>query len=249
MVAPADAIRVLRSDLASGGARLLTPPYVVAHDSRPTQLLDALFVNIEFYPGVLLLGHLDLVRFAFGSGMLFAAEDFARRVDWDFLGSCLAEDFHLGRSLAPTRLASTRFVTHAGTTSWRGALLHYLRWQKTVRWCRPGSFAAQLIILPVLGWLGLVLWQPTLAWAWAGLATVVALDAVAALSVSAAVGYPIRGAGLLTVPLWSLLRGLSWVGCWFPWPIVWRGHRWWTPHRKKEQRTELLESGRRARAD
>jgi ceramide glucosyltransferase len=243
---PANAIRSLRVDLAATGAGMLTAPYVVRHDNRPREMLDALFVNVEFYPGVVLLGRMDLIRFGFGSGMLFEAEAFRRKVDWSFLGECLAEDYHLGRLLAPSGLGTARFETSSSPRDWRGAILHYLRWQKTIRWCRPGSYLAQLIVLPVLGWMAMVLVAPTHPAAWGGLLGIVALDGVTALAIFRSLGYPIRGSALSVLPVWSLLRGLTWLACWLPWPIVWRGHLWWTPRRRSVSRPGVVGSKRPA---
>jgi len=242
MEAPPGAIQSLRVEFAEAKAGLLTFPYIVRSARRPAELLDALFVNLEFYPGAVLLGRLDLIRFGFGSGMLFEADQFRRKVDWEFLGGCLAEDFHLGRILAPARLGSTRFVTSPVTENWRGAILHYLRWQKTIRWCRPGSYAAQLIVLPVVGWLVWALMNPTSPAAWLGLLGVVTLDAIAALSICRALGCRIGLRRFYAVPLWSLTRGLSWVACWLPWPIVWRGRKWWSPRQRTTTRAEVVET-------
>lgn len=229
---PPHALRSLRADLVRTRAGLLTSPYVVKRTERVAEMLDALFVNLEFYPGALLLGRLDLVRFGFGSGMLFEAADFRRRIDWEFLGSCLAEDFHLGRRLAPARLGSTRFVTTSSSTGWRAALIHYLRWQKTIRWCRPGSYAAQLAVLPILGWQALVVTGPTRPFGWLGLLTVLLADALAAVAVCRAVGCTLSTSRVVAIPVWSLVRGLSWIVCWLPWPIVWRGSRWLSPFKQ-----------------
>jgi ceramide glucosyltransferase len=241
MEAPPGAIRSLRTEFANAGASLLTFPYIVRSARKPAELLDALFVNLEFYPGAVLLGRLDLIRFGFGSGMLFEAERFRSRVDWDFLGGCLAEDFHLGRILEPARLGSTRFVTSPVTENWRGAILHYLRWQKTIRWCRPGSYAAQLIVLPVVGWLTWLILNPTSMVAWLGLLGIVALDSIAALAICRVLGCRIGLRRFYAVPLWSLTRGLSWVACWLPWPIVWRGRKWWSPLQRTAARAKVLE--------
>jgi ceramide glucosyltransferase len=242
MEAPPEAIRLLRAEFAETKGGLLTFPYIVRSARRPAELLDALFVNLEFYPGAILLGRLNLIRFGFGSGMLFEADQFRRKVDWEFLGGCLAEDFHLGRILAPARLGSTRFVTSPVTENWRGAILHYLRWQKTIRWCRPGSYAAQLIVLPVVGWLIWAMMNPTSPGAWLGLLGVVALDAVAALSICRVLDCRIGLRRFYAVPLWSLTRGLSWVACWLPWPIVWRGRKWWSPRQRATTRAEVVET-------
>jgi len=249
MHAPPGTIRSMRMDYERTKARCLTSPYVIRQRGTPAEMLDTLYVNLEFYPGVILLSGQSMIQFGLGSGMLFEAADFKRRVNWDFLGGCLAEDFHLGSLLRPTQLGSMCLSTLPAARGWSEALLHYLRWQKSVRWCRPLPYAAQLIILPLLGWLAWVFTNPLEPGAWFGLMTVLAADFIAALSICRAVGCSIGRRRLHTLPLWSLLRGLCWVACWFPWPIVWRGQRWWSPHKAVKPQAEVLETQRERRRD
>ena len=234
----------MRVDYERTKARCLTSPYVVRQTGTSAEMLDTLYVNLEFYPGVILLSGQNMIQFGLGSGMLFEAEDFKRRVDWDFLGGCLAEDFHLGGLLKPTQLGSMCLSTVPAARGWTEALLHYLRWQKNVRWCRPLPYAAELIIIPLLGWLAWLLTNPQEPLAWFGLLTVLAADFIAALSICRAVGCSIGWRKLHTIPLWSLLRGLCWFACWFPWPIVWRGQKWWSPHQAVKPQAEALETQR-----
>jgi len=224
----AGTIRSLRAD-ALDHEGLVTSPYIVKQRACTAEMLDALFVNLEFYPGVELLGTLNAVPGAFGAGMLFEASAFSDRLDWYELGSHLAEDYVMGQYLGPVKLGSARVVTVPCTPDWRSALLHYLRWQKTIRWCQPLSFAAQLVILPILGWLGWLLFDPGNAYAWRGLAFVLIMDTLAGAAIFRMLGCRLTMRELLVLPLWSLLRGLIWLACWLPWPVAWRGRRWWAP--------------------
>ncbi|MEE8386892.1 MAG: glycosyltransferase [Dehalococcoidia bacterium] len=239
MVAPKGTMASLRRDLTVGEAKMMTSPYVIRRPGAGPEMLDILFVSMEFYPGVLLLGRMDAVSFGLGSGMLFEADEFKRHVDWDLIGNSLAEDFHMGKALQPVRLGSVELETVPSSSSWRNSLLHYLRWEKTIRWCRPGAFAAQLVVLPLLGWLAAVAMDPLRPFAWLGLATVLAVEAVAAVTICGLIGCRVRWGSLYAVPLWSLVRALSWVACWFPWPIVWRGRKWWSPHWSQPPEIEL----------
>ncbi len=243
MEAPAGTLAALRTDFANTEAPMITSPYAVSRVGSTPAMLDKLFVNLEFYPGVMLLERLDLIQFGFGSGMLFEAERFRREIDWDYLGGCLADDFHLGRILGPARLGSTRLATAPAAIDAKGAILHYLRWQKTIRWCRPWSYAAQAIIIPLLGWMGWLLLEPTRLYAWLGFSSVIAVESLAAVVICRALACPIAWRHLAAVPLWSVLRALTWVACWLPWPIVWRGRRWWSPWRGVETGAKVLETG------
>lgn len=244
MCAPPGTIRSMRVDYERTKARCLTCPYVIRQAGSAPEMLDALYVNLEFYPGVILLSGQNMIQFGLGSGMLFEAEDFKRRVDWDFLGGCLAEDFHLGGLLKPTQLGSMCLTTVAAEQGWWHALLHYLRWQKNIRWCRPLPFAAQVVVIPLLGWLTWLAVNPTDKAGWIGLLTVLTADAMAALVMCRLVGFRIYWKRFHILPLWSLCRALVWVACWLPWPIVWRGQKWWSPYKEVKTRTETLEAHR-----
>jgi ceramide glucosyltransferase len=224
---PTGTIRSLRADMDAWPG-IVTSPYVVANVNTQADMLDALFVNLELYPGVELLGRLNGLRGGLGAGMLFRSDRFEQRVDWDELGSFLAEDFVLGSRLAPLRLASTRLSTVPAATGWGAALLHYLRWQKTIRWCQPGGFASQAVVMPVIGWLAWLLVEPTQTPAWIGFGTVLLADTLAAGAICTLVGCRIRLRHAVVLPLWSLLRGITWLACWLPWPVVWRGRYWWS---------------------
>lgn len=225
---PPGTLRSLRADL-DGHPGMVTSSYVIDRVHTAADVLDALFVNLEFYPGVQLLGRTGSVRGGFGAGMLFRAETFRERIDWRELGSYLAEDFVLGCRLAPVRLASTRLSTMPASASWRSALLHYLRWQKTIRWCQPGGFASQVVVIPVIGWLAWLVFEPTQILAWTGLGTVLLIEALAAVAINGLIGCAIRWRYAAVLPAWSILRGLTWMACWLPWPVAWRGRRWWSP--------------------
>jgi len=228
--APPGLLHSLRTDLVSGDVQLVTSPYTIQNVPSAAALLDALFVNLEFYPGVVLLGKLNAIEFGFGSGMLFRAETFRQRVDWEFLGSCLADDYHLGRLLQPAKLGSMRLTTTPTAETWRGAFLHYLRWQKTIRWNRPGGFGAQLLVLPVVGWVVTLSLMPTESFVWWGLTVVLALDVVAAIVICRLLSCRIGIMWIPIIPLWSVIRGVTWLACWLPWPIVWRNRKWWSAY-------------------
>jgi hypothetical protein len=230
MEAPAGTLRALRKDFARNDASFVTSPYIVRDTGAASDVLDQLFVNLEFYPGAVLLGRLGLIGFGFGSGVFFEAAQFRRRVDWDYLGTSLADDYHLGRLLGAGRLGSARLVTVPGSNGWGPALLHYLRWHKTIRWCRPVSYAAQLFVLPIVGSLLSVLCYPVSPLPWLALGAVIALDTAAAGAVCRVLGSPLPWRHLPAVAAWSVMRGIVWMACWLPWPIVWRGQKWWSPH-------------------
>jgi len=226
IVVPPEFLKQARAEFETCGAEMLTFPYAVRAVPYTPALLDALFVNAEFYPGVLLLRRVGSVDFGLGAAMLFTRDSFLRKVTWEELGSSLADDFILGQRLQPVRLSTTTLETVAYATDWPEAFAHYFRWKKTVCWCRPFGFAAQVVAMPVLGWIGFVLWNLANPLAWIGLATMVQIDVLFALLICRATGCRLNGAALLATETWSLWRVLFWVLCWLPGPIKWREKSW-----------------------
>jgi hypothetical protein len=164
--------------------------------------------------------------------MLFSREDFNRHVRWNELGAALADDFVLGQKLKPVRIGRDVLTTQADVATWRGALLHYLRWSKTVRWNRPGGTLARIVVLPVLGWIAFVLARPESLVGWLGLAGMIACDTLAAALICRRVGCRLQARDWAVLPCWSVGRALVWLIGWLPWPVWWRGDVWHGPFDK-----------------
>jgi ceramide glucosyltransferase len=229
IIAPAGSLDAMRREFLESGAGMLTCPYVVRNIGPAPMMLEGLFVNMEFYPGVLFCRQMGPVRFGLGPAMMFSAMRFRERALWEKLGARMADDNALGHALAPVKVSETTVVTFAAESDWRDAIEHYFRWQKTVRWCQPAGFAGLVIIQPMLGWLSAVLLHPGNPVAWLGLAATGQVEVLTATSLFWLVGYEMRS--WWVVSLWSLLlRPLTWVACWMPWPVVFRSQKrkWWS---------------------
>jgi hypothetical protein len=218
-----------RDEFARCGAQMMTFPYVVRKISAPPALLEALFVNIEFYPGVLLLRKLGTVDFGLGAAMLFRRDDFLKRVEWDEIGAWLADDFHLGQKLQPVRIGQATLETAPGAATWTHAISHDLRWTKTIRWNRPGGSFARIAIMPVLGWLGALILYPGHFFAWVGLAGMIQAEVVFAMAMCRRLGCRLDLRNLLRIEFWSFWRIILWFLCWTPGPILWSGKIWRGP--------------------
>jgi ceramide glucosyltransferase len=232
IVAPPGFLDAMRRELMDGGAGLVTCPYVIRNVELGPMILEALFANVEFYPGVLFCRRTGLVQFGLGAGMMFPAARFRERANWAALGARLADDNALGRALAPIRVSRITMETHASESNWAGAIQHYMRWQKTVRWCSPAGFAGLALIVPALGWLAAILTHPGCAVAWLGLILTTQMEIL-----TAAVLFWLIGCEL--PPWWAacfwsvLVRPLAWLACWVPWPVVFRSQnrKWWSLYR------------------
>jgi len=226
IVAPPGFLGQAMAEFEACGAEMLTFPYAVRTVPHPTALLDVLFVNAEFYPGVLLLRRFGPADFGLGAAMLFSRDSFLRKADWEKLGSALADDFMLGQVLQPVRIGSITLETVADAADWPAAFAHYLRWKKTVCWCRPIGFAAQLLIMPLLGWIGFVVGHPANLRAWVGLIAMMQADVLFAVLISREIGCKINGRSWLAIEAWSLCRVFFWILCWLPGRVQWRGKSW-----------------------
>jgi ceramide glucosyltransferase len=231
--APEGMLDRLRRELADSAIGAVTTAYVVRAPERLPGMLDALFVNLEFLPGVLLLGQRGLLNFAFGAAIMFRASDFHARVSWSDLLPVLADDYELGQRLGRVRLSSCRVETLALSTRWRQSLRHYYRWQKTIRWCRPGGYLALVTILPLLGWLLAVAAWPSAPQLWTGLGCVWMLEAVVAGVLFRKLDCRLPARGWLLYLAWPPLRALTWLAVWLPFSVGWgEGSKPWRKGRR-----------------
>lgn len=220
----------MSAQLAAGEANAVTSPYAVRQLECAPGVLDALFVNVEFLPGVLLLGRSRHQDFAYGAATIFSAAIFRERGDWRRLGAALADDHELGNLLQPVSLGSMMVSTFTKPPGWVGACQHYYRWQKTIRWCRPGGFAALVVLLPAAGWLlaALAGGETILL---VGAAAVLAGEMLVAVLACRLVGCRLPPAAWVGVLLWPVVRLLAWLLAWLPLPVLWSGRqrRWFAP--------------------
>jgi hypothetical protein len=235
IIAPPGFLRAARAEFSRAGAVMLTFPYVVREIASAPALFDTLFVNVEFYPGLLLLRGRGPVDFGLGAGMLFRRDDFRQRADWTDLGAALADDFVLGQKLGPVRIGTATLATTVESGTWHEALLHYLRWSKTIAWNRPAGSAARVFILPVLGWIIFAALHPARAGAWLGLAAMMQIDVLFAVLICRAAGGDWRARDLIATEFWTVWRVLAWVICLLPGSVTWSGKTWHGPRSAMER--------------
>ena len=222
IIAPPGLVARLREELAAHpevGA--VTAAYGVHFTARAVGWFDAMFVNMEFLPGALLLGRIGPVPLAFGAAILFSAGRFRERISWSDLGTSLADDHELGRQLAPVLVSQVVAGTCALETRLGSALRHLYRWQKTIRWCRPAGFAALLVILPLIGWTLRCIVVPSDPLSWTGLSGQYLLEVLVAAALINRVGFRGTPAGAWVLLIWPLVRVLVWLAAWLPIPVRW----------------------------
>lgn len=227
VIAPAGLVDHLRSELTQD-VQAVTCAYTIPSVTSARGVWDALYVNAEFLPGALLLGGRGDVDFAFGACVMFRAKVFRERTSWKDFGKWLADDFQLGQMLGKVRISPAQVQTHAHSGSWVGALRHYLRWHKTVRWCRPGGYAAMLVILPLIGWTAGVICGGGREFV-AGWVFQCVAEAGLGATLLARANCALPAGGLAPLLAWPLLRAGTWIWSWLPFGVTWAGRQWTGP--------------------
>ena len=226
IVAPRGFLQAARHEYARAGVKMITFPYVVREISPLPTLLEALFVNVEFYPGVLLLRNMGTVDFGLGAGMLFSRDDFTQQVEWDEIGAWLGDDFFLGQKLRPVAIGQATLSTLSAARSWLEAASHDFRWAKTIRWNRPVGFFSRIVTMPVLGWLTAVAFHPTQLFAWMGFLGMIQAEVGFAWLISRTAGCTLDLKRILLMEIWSIWRVLLWFFSWLPCSVRWNDKLW-----------------------
>jgi len=223
IIAPPGFLDGIRASLGSDPrVHAITVPYCIRRTAHPAGWLEALFVNVEFLPGTLLLRRTGPVAFGFGAAMLFRSDEFRRRVSWDELGASLADDHELGRHLAPVRIDDTIVETCALESKLFPAVQHLHRWQRTIRWCQPGGSAALVVLFPLFGFVGALLVDPRNPALWTGLGFQYLAELLVVHGLLKQVGFSGPHGGRLLLAAWPALRCLIWLSAWLPLPVVWK---------------------------
>ena len=214
---------------------LVTAPYRgrTHPPTRPTlgSRLEALAIATDFFPGVLTARLTEgAMRFGLGSTLLVASHALAAAGGLEALTGVLADDHALGQRVAAAgyrvvlspEVVSTAVPAYTLGGYWR----HQLRWARTVRTVRPGSYAGLIFTHPV-PWalLSLVASGGSL------FAIVLLLLALAArMAVAVLIGYGLLGDAqvlrdLALLPLRDCFGLALWAWSYAGDTVEWRGER------------------------
>lgn len=229
ITAPPGYLDLVRQELARHPESLVTGCYLIATLSQPSDLADAVVINLQLNPGIKILARLGQLRAAVGALCAFDSALFHQRCSFEKLAACLADDYELGRALSPVRLVETPALhTTAAGTGWTGALAHALRWQRTIHWCDPWGAALQMAIHPLIGLTAALALRPSwgflcalLGWMflealWAGL-----VFRRQGIRIHSPAGWVLAATGLLRTGLWLL--------AWLPRGVRWDRRTWTAP--------------------
>lgn len=126
--------------------------------------LEALTVNTEFFPSVLVAEKLEGLSFALGATMAIRKKALESIGTFSPLLDVLADDYQLGNRILHsgwTLVLSEVVVDHViRYATLRDFLSHQLRWARTYRVCRPKGYFLSIFTRGIFFCLGLVLLNP-----------------------------------------------------------------------------------------
>ena len=196
--------------------------------------LEALGMSVEMTSGVIVAGLLEGLKFALGPTMAIRREALQATGGFGGLADYCADDYVLGHrvdELGRKVALSTHVIDHfANHRSFKGSVLHQVRWMKSTRFSRPkGHIGTGLTFAMPFGVLGLItglasghplLGLSLLAWA-----------AFTSVALSLFVGWAVvRDPRALRYcwlyPLRDFMGFCFWCASFFGREIVWRGIRY-----------------------
>lgn len=226
-VSPCYLAQVIGPMLGDGQIGATTCLYRIDVPFSLGSMTEALAIESSFIPGVLVAAISGSIHFALGAtigvrrsalqevGGLKAIEDY------------LADDYMIGKVIADAgwKVILSPYVvsiTDASRT-FRKAISHLLRWNRTVRSCEPAGYMGSVIcnttiwalffLLLVGGTTGLIAFF-----------LAVAIRILAALVVALSIGSRSGMLRALLVPIWDLLSLFLWAGGLVGSTVIWREH-------------------------
>lgn len=147
--APSDFLANLVVPLRDPAVGLVNGFYRLANPSTAAMRWEAVAVNADFWSQVLQSRTLAPMDFALGAAMLMRREALAAIGGFRALADHLADDFQLGNRIARAgwRIELSPVVVECldAPAGWGAIWAHQVRWNRTIRVCRPGPYAASIL--------------------------------------------------------------------------------------------------------
>lgn len=222
-------LRRVLAELDDPRVGLVTCLYRAVSGGNLPALVEALCVNTDFVPMVLVARAVEKPSYAFGATIAM------RRAALDEIGGFLplanhlADDYQLGNRIAARgyRLALSDVVveTVMATGSWRRMFDRQLRWARTQRVCRPAGYLGSVVTHGTL-WATLNLFCSHFSPAACVLAaTTYGLRmATAGAICNRYLGAPLSAETALLVPLKDLFTSAVWLLSFLGNTVHWSGH-------------------------
>jgi len=160
-------LREVVAPFAAGSTGAVTSFYAGIAENNLGAQLEAVGAASDFFAGVLMADWMEGVHFALGASIATSKRWLAKIGGFAAIAGMLADDYELGRRIAEAggkvRLSREIVWTMYPAQNWRGFWEHQLRWARTVRLCRPLSYAG-LIFTHGLPWAVLAFFVAPTRW-------------------------------------------------------------------------------------
>ncbi len=241
VLAPTDLLSQMVLPLQDTGVALVHSFYRSANPSNAAMEWEATAMNADFWSQVLQSRMLAPMDFALGAAMLVRRSALDSIGGFRALADYLADDFQLGHRIVAGggRIELTPVIVECldVPTGWKTIWTHQVRWNRTIRVCRPGPYIASILANGTV-WNALaaavVWWHPALSsrerGPWLGLfmGLIIARSLMAQLlaqQLAAVPGRPARGDSFVfgMAAAKDLLGAAVWVAAIFGNTVHWRG--------------------------
>jgi ceramide glucosyltransferase len=146
-------LRRVAAPLSDPRVGVVTCLYRARAESGPSRW-EAIGLETEFVPSVLVARLIGQSGFALGSTMLFRADEIRRIGGFEAVEDYIADDYQLGARIAAlgykVALAKPVVETDLGGETWGEVWRHQLRWSRTIRVSRPGGYFGYVVTLATL---------------------------------------------------------------------------------------------------
>ncbi len=217
-----DYLAAVTAPLQNPSVGLVTCLYRAWAHSKPTAW-EALGITADFMLGVLAADLLGIRDYGLGATLCFRREDLQAVGGFEGIADFIADDYQIGHRIAkmgkPTFLSPYTVETALAEDTWLGVWLHQLRWARTIRASKPGSYAG----VPI-GHAGIWIAIALLCHAWHIALVLLVLRLCSALASTIVMHNRPARRFFWLAPVWDLFGFAVWVTCYAGNEVRWRDH-------------------------
>jgi len=222
-----DMLATLAAEFENSKLGLVTCPYRAVPGRSFWSTLEAIGMNTEFIPGVLVARMLEGMKFAVGPTIVMRRQVLEAIGGMQRVQDYYIDDFLLGKFAFEKGFGvdlSSYVIDHRiGSQRFWPNVRHRVMWLRGTRRSRPKGYIGQIFTYPLPLALLLLAVQP--AW-WPLPVASIALRAISAWAVAGAVLHdPLIKRRWWLLPLQDLVSWIFWVAGLFGNTIIWRGRR------------------------
>jgi ceramide glucosyltransferase len=188
--------------------------------------LEAVGASSDFFAGVLMAAWTEGVKFTLGASVATTKTWMRKIGGFESIAAFLADDYEIGRRVTKSggrvvlshETVSTMYPAQTPKNFWQ----HQLRWARTVRLCRPASYAALLFTQGLPWTIAAALLAPTRWIAPSYLLAYLVLRLATAWFVGVSViGDEVLRRRLWLVPVWDAIHFVVWAASFASDHVVW----------------------------